>query len=80
MRKDNCKYVCQLREHGQARSYCYVNCDCHCFPSLSVIQLINGSFIPMSDLQIGDQVQTSMYKHFIILTHVYITKIDMCLF
>ena len=33
-----------------------------CFPSIAKVKLQNGKSITMSELQIGDQVQTGVYK------------------
>ena len=41
-------------------------CGCvpRCFPSASKVNLKNGKSIPMSDLQLGDQVQTGISSLF----------------
>ena len=38
----------------------YCECKSGCFPSLAKINLQNGKSILMSELQMGDQVQTGM--------------------
>ena len=34
--------------------------DCSCFPSTATVNLENGKAVTMSELQVGDKVQTGM--------------------
>ena len=36
-----------------------------CFPAVAEVKLKNGKSVPMSELEIGDQVQTGIDRYFI---------------
>ena len=60
--------VCQGAIKYECQNVCWPDflscCDCRkrktpkCFPSSSKVNLENGKSVPMSDLQLGDQVKT----------------------
>ena len=60
--------ICQNEVYYYCKNMCWPDvfscCDCvkretpRCFPSTSKVNLENGKSVPMSDLQLGDQVQT----------------------
>ena len=66
--------VCQGEIYYECENVCFPDffscCDCvrrkkpRCFPSSSKVNLKNGKSVPMSDLQLGDQVQTGKKVYF----------------
>ena len=60
--------ICEAALSGVCKYVCWPDftscCDCYrkpkCFPAASKVNLKNGKSIPMSDLQLGDQVQTGI--------------------
>ena len=67
---------CQLDRNILCKNVCWPTfiacCDCTkrnnsgCFPSSSKVNLENGKSVLMSDLQLGDQVQTGKKKFILI--------------
>ena len=59
-------YVCEIDIESKCKNVCWPDfgscCDCKkrkkCFPSNSKVKLANGNSVMMSELQLGDQVQT----------------------
>ena len=53
--------VCDIINPNVTNDECYECCNCACFPSMAKVQLQNGKTVTMSELQIGNQVQTGIY-------------------
>ena len=53
--------VCVIQEQGLV-NVAHICCSCHfsayCFPGAAMVQTENGRLVPMSQLQVGDKIQT----------------------
>ena len=59
--------ICEIEINAKCKNVCWPDfgscCDCQeqtkkCFPSTSKVNLANGRSVKMSELKLGDQVQT----------------------
>ena len=58
-------YICEIDVERSCKYACFPDilscCDCKkpkCFPSTSKVKLANGKSVTMSEVKLGDQVQT----------------------